>query len=153
MRTIRLLVSLCLLSMPGLAWADGIGVIKKLAGGVQVERNGQKSPATLGMAVQQQDILITGADGSFGILFADDSRMSAGPNSRLALNEYRFDDETDDGHMDASFLEGVFSVVAGKITRKNPDALKVRTPSAVLAVRGTEFSVKVEHLGDGGAAR
>lgn len=153
MQITRLLVTLCLLALPAMGWAQGIGVIKKLAGSVQVERNGQQQPASLGMSVQEQDLIITGADGSVGILFVDDSRMSAGPNSRLALNEFSFDEATEDGKMEASFLEGVFSVVAGKITKKNPDALKVRTPSAVLAVRGTQFSVKVEHLGDGGAAR
>ena len=30
------------------------------------------------------------------------------------------------------------------MVKKTPGALKVRTPAAILAVRGTEFSVKVD---------
>lgn len=154
MRHLRiLLAACCLLGLSGLAQAEAIGVIKKLAGDVRVERAGAMQPATLGMEVHQKDLLLTGSDGSVGLRFRDDSRMSAGPNSRLALDEFRFDEDTDEGYFNASFLEGVFSVVAGKLTKKNPDALKVRTPSAVLAVRGTEFSVKVERLDEGGSAQ
>ncbi len=151
MKNILVLLTSLLLAFPGLALAESIGQIKKLAGDVRIERNGKTETGKLGMPVFEKDIILTGSDGSVGLLFVDDSRMSAGPQSRLMLDEFSFNEKTDEGFFNASFLEGVFSVVAGKLTQKNPDALKVRTPSAVLAVRGTEFSVKVENVAGGAA--
>jgi len=34
-------------------------------------------------------------------------------------------------------------VISGRIAKQSPDAMTVRTPSAILGVRGTEFLVKV----------
>jgi hypothetical protein len=37
---------------------------------------------------------------------------------------------------------GTLAVVSGKLAKQSPDAMKVRTPAAVLGVRGTEFLVR-----------
>jgi hypothetical protein len=144
-KIIRSLMVLTALSMlPGLASADGIGKIKVLTGEVIIERSGKTISAALGAPVYQMDRIVTGKDGSIGLLFEDDSRLSAGPNSTLSLDEFKFDNTTHDGNFDVSMKKGTLSVISGKLTQKTPGALKVRTPAAILAVRGTEFSVKVE---------
>jgi hypothetical protein len=43
----------------------------------------------------------------------------------------------------ADVRRGTLSVVSGEITKKTPGALKIKTPSAVLGVRGTTFAVEV----------
>lgn len=125
------------------AFAEGIGKIKVLSGEVAIERSGKTIPATLGAPVYQKDRIVTGKDGSIGLLFDDDSRLSAGPNSTLSLDQFNFDTTTHDGNFDVSMKKGTLSVISGKLTQKTPGALKVKTPAAILAVRGTEFSVKV----------
>ena len=62
----------------------------------------------------------------------------------LALDKFNFDPVTNDGNFDVSLKKGTLSVISGKLTQKTPGALKVKTPAAILAVRGTEFAVKVE---------
>jgi hypothetical protein len=131
-----------------LVCAEGIGKIKVLHGDVRIERSGQASSALIGAPVYQNDLVITGKDGSVGLLFEDDSRISAGPNSVLALNQFNFDKTTDDGNFDVSLKKGTLSVISGKLTKKTPGAMKVMTPAAVLAVRGTEFSVKVDEIAE-----
>lgn len=132
---------LAALALP--AWAEGIGKIKVLAGGVTIERAGKSIPATLGAPVYQSDRIVTAKDGSVGLLFDDDTRISAGPNSSLALDQFNYDAATHDGNFDVSMKKGTLSVISGKLTQKTPGALKVKTPAAILAVRGTEFSTKV----------
>lgn len=144
MRRITTLFMAFLLVFSGAALAEGIGKIKKVSGDVRIERDGQSMPARVGASVQEQDVIITGEDGSIGLLFADDSRMSAGPRSKLVLEDFSFNPATGDGTSTTSLLQGMLSAVAGKMTRKKPESMKVKTPSAVLAVRGTEFSVKVD---------
>ena len=128
------------------AHAADIGQIKVSKGAVTIERAGQKIPGTVGTHVQPSDIVKTGSDGSVGITMTDDSLLSAGPNSVLTLDRYDFDDVTSRGQFDASLAKGSLAVVSGRLAKQSPDAMKVRTPSAVLGVRGTEFVVRV---GDG----
>ena len=137
-------IALVILTVSSIAYAESIGKIKVLHGDVRIERSGQASPAAIGTPVYQDDRIVTGKDGSVGLLFEDDSRLSAGPNSILALNQFNFDKATDNGNFDVSLKKGTLSVISGKLVKKTPGALKVTTPAAVLAVRGTEFSVKVD---------
>jgi hypothetical protein len=111
-------------------------------GAVQIERAGQTVPATLGAVVQAGDVVVTGADGSVGITFLDNSLLSAGPNSVLAIDRFAFDSTTHQGSFESSLKKGTLAVVSGKLAKQSPDAMKVKTPAAVLGVRGTEFLVR-----------
>ena len=84
---------------------------------------------------------MTGPDGSVGITMTDNSLFSAGPNSILSLNRYDFDATTNQGQFDAQLKKGSLAVISGRIAKQKPEAMTVRTPSAILGVRGTEFVV------------
>jgi hypothetical protein len=111
---------------------------------VSIERAGETIPATVGMRVQPSDTVRTGADGSVGITMNDDSTLSAGPNSVFSFDRYAFDTTTNKGQFDTSLKRGSLAVISGRIAKESPDAMKVRTPAAMLGVRGTEFIVKVD---------
>ena len=126
------------------AQADDIaGVFKVVNGGVSVERKGATLPAAVGMPVYQSDQIITGADGSAGITFQDNALLSLGPSSRLALDRFAFNSTTHDGAFETTLSSGKLAVVSGKIAHHQLDAMKVKTPSTVLGVRGTKFLVEV----------
>jgi len=129
------------LSIP--AHAD-VGQIKVATGQVSVDRKGQSMPGRVGLVLEAEDVLRTGADGSVGITMRDNSLLSAGPNSILSLEHFEFDPTTSDGRFDARLRRGTLAVVSGRIAKKSPQAMTVRTPSAVLGVRGTEFVVSVD---------
>jgi hypothetical protein len=125
------------------AAAAEIGQIKVMKGQVSVERNGQVYPGSVGMRVETSDVLKTGSDGSVGVTMKDDSLLSAGPNSILSLDRYDFDPVTNNGRFDAQLKKGSLAVISGRIAKQAPDAMTIRTPSAILGVRGTEFAVSV----------
>jgi hypothetical protein len=125
------------------AGAD-IGQVKIARGVVNVERNGQIQPVAVGMRLQAQDTVTTGADGAVGINLTDNSLLSLGPNSSLALARYEFDATTSRGAFDTLLQKGSLAVVSGRIAKQSPDAMTVRTPHAVLGVRGTEFVVSAD---------
>ena len=125
------------------AHAD-VGQIKVATGQVSVERKGQSLPGRVGLVLEADDVLRTGADGSVGITMRDNSLLSAGPNSILTLEHFEFDPTTSEGRFDARLRRGTLAVVSGRIAKKSPQAMTVRTPSAVLGVRGTEFVVSVD---------
>jgi hypothetical protein len=132
-----------LVTAGGIAAADEIGRVKVARGSVTIERTGGSLPATLGMTLQEGDVVVTGRDGSAGVTFNDDSLLSIGPDSALAIDRFVFDTTTHAGRFDTSLRRGTLSAVSGKIARQSPDAMKVRTPSTILGVRGTEFVVHV----------
>ncbi len=126
------------------ALAADIGQIKVSKGSVTIQRASEAIPGSLGARVQQGDVVKTGADGSVGITMSDDSLLSAGPNSVMALDQYAFDTTTNQGRFDASLAKGTLAVVSGRLAKQSPGSMTVRTPSAILAVRGTEFVVSAD---------
>ena len=123
------------------AFAADIGQVKTVKGPVTIERGGQSLPVTVGVRVQASDVVKTGADASVGITMIDDTLLSAGPNSILTLDRCEYDPTTSKGRFDTSLATGSLAVVSGRIAKQSPEAMTVRTPFAVLGVRGTEFAV------------
>jgi hypothetical protein len=119
-----------------------IGQIKTEAGAVTVERGGKSRPAAIGDHVFASDTIVTGARSSVGVTFSDNSMMALGPFSRLSLDLFRFDTTTHAGAFDVTLHRGALAVKSGQIVRQTPEAMRVRTPAALLGVRGTEFVVR-----------
>ena len=124
------------------ALADSVGQIKVSKGAVSVDRAGKRLPGPVGTNVEAADTIVTGADGSAGVTFIDNSRLSVGPNSVLAIDRFNFDQTTHEGKFDSALKRGTLSVISGKLAKRSPDAMTVRTPSTILGVRGTEFVVR-----------
>jgi hypothetical protein len=126
------------------AWAAEIGQMKVAKGQVSVERGGQSLAGAVGLRLETADVVKTGADGSAGITMNDNSLLSMGPNSILALERFDYEPTTSEGRFDAQLQRGTLAVVSGRIAKQSPQAMTVRTPSAALAVRGTEFVVSAQ---------
>lgn len=124
--------------------AAEIGQIKNVTGQVFLLRNNAQQPAKAGDLVEQADVVTTGANGSVGITLIDNSRLSAGPNSRIELKQFRFNPTTQEGESLTEVKRGTLAIVSGQIAKRSPDAMKVQTPTTILGVRGTSFAVKVE---------
>lgn len=125
------------------AAADDAGTVKSSKGTVTIERAGQKLPAAVGSKVFVADRIVTGADSAVGITLRDSTLLSAGPNSVLNLDKFAFDPTTHAGTVDATIKRGSLGVISGKIAKADPEAVRFRTPSVTLGVRGTEFVVEV----------
>lgn len=141
-RLIALALPMVLALGVAVAAAEDAGQIKISKGSAQIERAGKTLPATVGQVVQQGDVVVTGTDGSVGITFRDNSLVSIGPDSALAIDRFVFDSTTHQGNFDASLKQGTLAVVSGKLAKQSPEAMKVKTPAAILGVRGTEFLVR-----------
>jgi len=126
------------------AGAQEVGQIKIAKGAVTIERAGQTLPGDIGTRLEPSDTVRTGADGSVGITMQDDSLLSAGPNSVITLDRYVFDPTTRQGEFETTLQKGSLAIISGRIAKQSPTAMKVRTPSSILGVRGTEFVVSVD---------
>src|SRR5512144_909719 len=144
--SLAVLVAATALVVP--AAAQEVGQIKVVNGTVHVERGGQRQPAAVGLTVREGDVIVTGPGSSVGLLFPDASLLSAGPDSRLAIDRFAFDSTTHQGAFDTSLRAGTLAVVSGKIAKQAPGAMRVKTPAAILGARGTEFVVRATGSAD-----
>lgn len=140
---LRIALGLTLLALAGFARADdAVATFKTVQGEVVVERGAQKLRADVGMTLLRTDVVGTGADASAGLGFADGTLFSLGANSRLTIDRFVFDRASEKGEFESTLSKGRMVVVSGRIAKSQIDAMKVRTPTSLLGVRGTEFVVE-----------
>ena len=123
---------------------DIIGQVKTAKGEVKVLRHGAAQPLAVGDHVFQSDTVSTAKGASVGITFVDNSMMSLGPSSQLALDQFQFDTTTHAGVFNTSLTKGTLAVKSGQIVQQTPEAMHIKTPAALLGVRGTEFVVRAD---------
>ena len=121
-----------------------IGRVKNQVGQVSVSRNGTLLPVRPGFQLEQGDLVVTGKTGRVGIAFQDDTRMALGPNSRVRLTQFVYDRARQKGAFVTQVDRGSIGVISGRIAKSGRDAMKVRTPTSMLGVRGTKFVVEVK---------
>jgi hypothetical protein len=88
-----------------------------------------------GMPLEQGDRIVTSADSTAEISLDGESLMSLTANSDFTLEDTR---------KNASIFSLTFGSLMAKIQKLGSQSLKVRSPTSVAAVRGTEFGVDVE---------
>ena len=122
---------------------ESAGSLRKKKGDVLIERNGNIVKAEDGSPVYPNDTVKTGGDGSVGIIFKDNSRISLGPNSRLDLKQFVFKPAQGQFSMVNKLTKGTASFVSGKMTKLSPESVILETPTSTIGVRGTTYNVKV----------
>jgi len=126
------------------AVANEVGHIKVAKGTATIQRGAEKIAAAPGMKVFAADVLTTGASSAVGVTFLDNSLISTGPNSVFAIDQYTFDSTTHVGKFDGNLRKGTLAAVSGKMVKQLPESMRIRTPSSIMGVRGTEFVVRVD---------
>lgn len=120
-----------------------IGRVKSNVGVASVDRGGRLLAVAPGVQLEPGDVLVTGRDGRMGVTFVDGTRFAVGPNSRVTLTSFQFDRTRQTGSFVTSVDRGTLGVVSGRIAKSRRDAMRVRTPTSMLGVRGTRFVIEV----------
>lgn len=129
---------------------EQIGVVAAAQGKVELKAPGQIGRiAQSGQAVYMGDEVMTDDQGRLQILLLDETVFTIGPNSSIIIDQFVYDPKDHSGEIKASVTKGVFRYVSGKIAAKNPNAVKVRLPTATLGFRGTIVGGSVGTDGQG----
>jgi len=139
----RLLFALLLI--PNLALAS-VGEIGKVKGSGAIERGSDSLEAKTGVGIMMQDTAVT-ATGKMQIDFLDDTRVDITEHSRLLIDEFVYDPANDIGSLSIKATLGTVRYASGQIAKKYQQNVKIATPSATIAVRGTDFIMVVDELG------
>lgn len=124
--------------------AGWVGQIKVSRGIVALERDGKRFPGMVGLRLKENDVILTEANGSAGLMFNDNSTLSMGPNAEVLLERYAYDSTTYLGAFDAYVKRGAVSVEAGNLANAAPESVRVKTPLAEVRGQARNFAVNVE---------
>lgn len=96
----------------------------------------------VGVDVQANELVTTGASDRAHLLFLDGSSLTVGPQARLTIDRFVYDPNRKGGDLAITAMQGVFRFVGGKISKTAP--VTVNTPSGALTIRGGIMIVRVE---------
>lgn len=119
-------------------------------GEVKMERSGEKRKVFKGDFLLAGDVVNSGAKGMVILGFGEGyrSRMKIGPLSNLTL-EGKKPDSDDNGEEKTFFFLKVGNILVHYINKnKDKNRLKVRTKSASMGIRGTEFFIYTTETGE-----
>jgi hypothetical protein len=136
-----------LLTAASSCWAD-IGVVSDHRGsGCEVERDKTKMSGDKGASIKSMDTYVTAGCVS-NITFKDDTRVRVTENSRLVIDDFVFDPKSSDaGKLAMRVGMGTVRYASGQIAKNNPQRVNIKTPTATVAVRGTDFTMTVDEAG------
>ncbi len=118
-----------------------IAQVEDVVGDVWVIRfDGSRVQLEIGTPVLQDDIVVTGADGSLGLRFVDGMSFSLGNDARMVLEDFHYDAESGDGGGLLSVVQGAFSFVSGRAAKAHEDSLQIELPTMTIGVRGTKVA-------------
>jgi hypothetical protein len=140
---VGVILSVCCASV-GAAAVDSIGAVTDVRGEATVIRDGQPLSVENGFQVKARDVLRTGADGSLGVVFKDETSLSLGPKSELAIDDYVFNPEQSRFSFVVSVVRGTAAYMSGLIAKVCPESARFVTPSASIGIRGTRMVIQVE---------
>jgi len=118
---------------------NGSAVIDRQDGDKDIEVEKQ-------LDVFSYDTIKTG-QGQVGIKFIDDTRVDVTAHSKLIIDEFVYDPNTNTGKLSLKATLGTVRYASGQIAKNSAQNVEIKTPTATIAVRGTDFAMTVNEIG------
>ena len=150
MRAINSIIGFILLTLTTLATNSfaTIGEVSISTGSAVIDRQDGNKGITVEkeLDVLSYDTIKTG-DGKVGIKFIDDTRVDVTEHSKLVIDEFVYDPNTKTGSLSLKASLGTIRYASGQIAKNSKQNVKISTPTATIAVRGTDFVMTVNEIG------
>ena len=136
-------LTLCLI-LAGSAWAE-IGSVTEATGTAIIKRGKDTIQVSKGTLVETNDKVET-KNGKIKIVFKDNTNVTVTESSSLVIDDFVYDPKSGGGKLGLQATAGTVRYVSGSIA-KDPKNVKINTPTAAIAVRGTDFVMAVSETG------
>jgi len=103
--------------------------------------------AALSFDIESYDNVET-SNGRIGITFLNDTRVRLTEHSQLLIDEFIYDPDPSKSKMALQFASGTARFITGKLNNINKENIAISTPSANVSIRGTDFTITVNELGE-----
>ena len=140
---LRLLSLLIVMATPVYA---NIGEITSVNGSGAIERGEDAIEAEKGTGIDMLDTAVT-ANANMRINFIDDTVVDITQHSRLLIDDFVYDPASGKGSLGLKATLGTVRYASGQIAKRNRQNVRIRTPSATIGVRGTDFVMVIDEIG------
>ncbi|MEL7107277.1 MAG: FecR domain-containing protein [Pseudomonadota bacterium] len=145
-RALKAISWLVLMVWAGVAAAqDVVGEVVTVAEGARLERDGRQFAIAPKVSILSGDAITTNGSGTVQLLFLDQTRVVVGPNSQFVARDIRMRRNGRAQRFAVNTVGGTFRFLSGNSAKNVYD---IRTPSATMGVRGTQFDFAVERRND-----
>lgn len=143
--TVTALTIIFLLLSKTNCWA-GVGKVTEQTGPTEILRNKTSIPSSLNTGVEMNDTIST-ARGKAELTFEDKTTVKLTEHSKMVIDDFVYDPKKGAGKLALNMTMGTARYASGQIAKNNPQQVAIKTPTASIAVRGTDFSMTVDELG------
>jgi hypothetical protein len=139
---------ICLLAviLPYVAHAAVGSITEQVGPTAQIERSKKQLEAGKGSGVEMNDTIST-AKTKLGITFEDKTRVQLTEQSKLVIDDFVYDPKKGSGKLAMNVAMGTVRYASGSIAHNSRENVKIKTPTATIAVRGTDFTMTVDEVG------
>jgi hypothetical protein len=138
-------IATLLLLISTASFAD-IGSVVDVTGTAIIKRGGQVITIAKNTPVEMNDRVET-KNGVVNIKFKDDTTVKVTESSALVIDDFVYDPKSGAGKLGMKAAAGTVRYVSGNIAHNNPNSVNIKTPTAAIAVRGTDFVMSVDETG------
>jgi len=143
LRVTLILSILCLFVSTSLAKVGNVTAQTRAA---QITRKGDKILTEVDTPVEMRDLIQT-LKGRADIKFVDDTKVSVTEYSKLLIDEFVYNPEKKTGKLSLKAALGTIRYSSGKIAKNSRQNVKIKSPTASVSVRGTDFTMNVQEDG------
>ena len=129
-----------------LAQAVDIGSITELKGNTRVVRD-KPYESVIDFSLNAMDRLET-SNGRMGVMFRDDTTIRLTEHSNVVIDKFVFDPNPSKSSMALNFVKGTGRFISSKKPRIPKENISIKTNSATIGIRGTDFTITVKESGE-----
>lgn len=137
------LIALVLFSETNLA---AVGKVTEMSGPTEIVRNKKSLPSSINSPVEMNDTIVT-AKAKAMLTFDDNTTVKITEQSKMIIDDFVYDASKGSGKLAMKIVQGTARYTSGQIAKNSPQQVNIQTPTATVAVRGTDFSMTVDELG------
>ena len=123
-----------------------IGNVTSQTKAARITRKGDKILTEVNTPVEMRDLIET-LKGRTNIKFVDDTKVSVTEYSKLLIDEFVYNPEKKTGKLSLKAALGTIRYSSGKIAKNSRQNVKIKSPTASVSVRGTDFTMNVQEDG------
>lgn len=137
-------ITILLLSNPINSWA--VGKVTEQTGPTEILRDKKSISSSVNVSVVMNDTVST-ARSKTQLTFDDATTVKLNEHSKIVIDDFVYDPKKGTGKLAINMALGTARYASGQIAKNNPQQVAIKTPTASIAVRGTDFTATVDELG------
>jgi hypothetical protein len=142
----RLVLASILVSISAHNALASVGKVTEQTGPTEIVRDKKSMESKVNSPVEMNDTIVT-ARAKAKLTFDDNTTVNITEQSKLVIDDFVYDSKKGSGKLAMKVVMGTARYASGQIAKTNPQNVAVNTPTATVAVRGTDFSMTVDELG------